>query len=107
MTPGADSTPAAGMANPPVVAWRVSLDEYEGITYAETKSKAKWNAVRSARSAGIVGRYGFPSSLDAVREESLDRFKDVVAWMSQGPRGVYTEAFIRGWETERFELFPE
>ena len=57
-----------------LVAWKVSCDDVVAITFAKSRSAAKYNMLNSAREAGyyLRGR-GFPSNLQAWRAPQFDK----------------------------------
>lgn len=65
-------------AEQPKLAWEVTLDDVTSITFAETRKKAIWHAVASAREAGYyLGRKNskypkWPKSIRAVRARRFD-----------------------------------
>jgi hypothetical protein len=60
-----------------VVCWEVLAGGLRCFTFAETRSRAKWNAVQAGRDAGYFQNY-FPADLAAKRARRFDdsRLKD-------------------------------
>ena len=58
------------------VAWEVEINGMPCITFAETRSKARWNAVKSYRNAFDTHQRGKWPSVKAKRIERFDNHSE-------------------------------
>ena len=79
----------------PLVAWLVTLNEYTMVTFAMTKSAAKWNAVGSYWDA--YGKYNGWPSVSAVRKPEYDKVlgRLYLPTYAAGWRHCFDEQYIR------------
>lgn len=72
------------------VAWEVEIDGRVAITFAPTRSAAKFNAVHGYRRAEFIGPREWPSSVRARRVPRFDRS----TLRDQGRRKCYIREYV-------------